>query len=711
MKRILFSLLVLFLLLGLAACSKDGGKEELTEIDAVKVSEQIVPLKYAVEIPEQSGSVWIDDALALFGDRVCYTGSDSEGACLFAYDPQSALSQVICSFPDQMLRDLAVSPEGQIYVLALPLDESHAGAVIEIDAEGRQTGSYMLDALDMGEDSSVREIRYAEGVLYLLSNEQLTAAKLGETFRKIFSLDVEPGAKMTVTGDGQLILGQLKDGKYRLYRLDSKKQTLEAAAAFNLSFSRIAAGQSWDLYLDDGSCLYGYRFADRTLEKLFSWTGLSITGGAVVETENSKLICTGKISFDKPTPLLTLAPKEADTAEGSTILLATTSEYGLDYRIQEAIREWNTENPDHPIEVVRYSVFDDGSDPRAARMRLAADIAAGKIPDIYDFSMVSIDTIPSSGQFARRGLLEDLYPYIDKDPELSREDFFSGVLRSLEISGGLYELVPEYSLTTSFAYSGAVGEASSWTYANFNDVVSQSPYVETLFDNHYGRAFWLGNVIAASGEKLVNWETGECYFDSDYFKNVLETAKTVPEEGLPHAYSTLNTDVQNSTSLLYYCNIGDIWMASIAPSAFGENYCFVGFPEIGNVIYPSLSFGISSFSANKEECWAFLRQFVTREYNTQFFLSPRRDGMQGQIDRAWKEVVEDGNDRIHPYGLEAMNEIAAIIENASLAARHDPQIWQIVWPEASAYFAGQRSLEDTVDLIQSRASIYMAEQS
>lgn len=58
-----------------------------------------------------------------------------------------------------------------------------------------------------------------------------------------------------------------------------------------------------------------------------------------------------------------------------------------------------------------------------------------------------------------------------------------------------------------------------------------------------------------------------------------------------------------------------------------------------------------------------------------------------------------------------MNEIAAIIENASLTARHDPQIWQIVWPEASAYFAEQRSLEDTVDLIQSRASIYMAEQS
>ena len=709
MKRILFSLLVLFLLLGLAACSKDGGKEELTEIDAVKVSEQIVPLKYAVEIPEQSGSVWIDDALALSGDRVYYTGSDSEGAYLFAYDPQSALSQVICSFPDQMLRDLTVSPEGQIYILALPLDESHAGAVIEIDAEGRQTGSYMLDALDMGEDSSVREIRYAEGVIYLLSNEQLTAAKPGETFRKIFSLDVEPGAKMTVTGDGQLILGQLKDGKYRLYRLDSKKQTLEAAAAFNLSFSRIAAGQSWDLYLDDGSCLYGYRFADRTLEKLFSWTGLSITGGAVVETENSKLISTGKISFDKPTPLLTLAPKEADTAEGSTILLATTSEYGLDYRIQEAIRQWNLENPQYPIEVVNYSVYCDGEDNRAAQMKLTADILSGKIPDIYDFSMASVDTIPSAAQYARRGLLEDLYPYIDNDPELTRGDFFSGIMQSLEINGGLYELVPEYSLLTTFASSKAVGAEENWTYKGLNAIVEQSGYFESIFDERNDRMFLLGNIIDASGKKLIDWSAGECHFDSEYFKDLLETMKKMPEYGVHKDYTSYIKEIQESKGLLYYMNMRDIWMVSTAPGAFGESYCLPGLPEVGSVIYPLCSFGISAWSENKEQCWEFLRQFLTKEYNGQFYLSPRIDGMQAQYDRAWQNV-EDVADA-HPYGQAAMQQVLDILDSVDTTARHDAQIWQIVCSEVGAYFAGQRSLEDTVNLIQSRASIYMAEQS
>ena len=89
-------------------------------------------------------------------------------------------------------------------------------------------------------------------------------------------------------------------------------------------------------------------------------------------------------------------------------------------------------------------------------------------------------------------------------------------------------------------------------------------------------------------------------------------------------------------------------------------------------------------------------------------MSPRIDGMQAQYDRAWPSV-EDGADA-HPYGQAAMQRVLDIWESVDAAARRDAQIWQSVCSEVGAYFAGQRSLEDTVDLIQSRAGIYMAEQ-
>ena len=91
------------------------------------------------------------------------------------------------------------------------------------------------------------------------------------------------------------------------------------------------------------------------------------------------------------------------------IRFATTDPNGLDSLVREAIREWNVQNPGCPIEVVDYSVYGT-QDSSLSAAKLLADMVAGDIPDIYDFSLSSIDTIPSSAQFARRGLLEDLVP-------------------------------------------------------------------------------------------------------------------------------------------------------------------------------------------------------------------------------------------------------------------------------------------------------------
>ena len=51
-----------------------------------------------------------------------------------------------------------------------------------------------------------------------------------------------------------------------------------------------------------------------------------------------------------------------------------------------------------------------------------------------------------------------------------------------------------------------------------------------------------------------------------------------------------------------------------------------------------------------------------------------------------------------------------IAVNCTTVMRHDPEIWQIVYSQSLAYFAGDKSLEETADQIQSRVSLYMAEQ-
>ena len=56
-------------------------------------------------------------------------------------------------------------------------------------------------------------------------------------------------------------------------------------------------------------------------------------------------------------------------------------------------------------------------------------------------------------------------------------------------------------------------------------------------------------------------------------------------------------------------------------------------------------------------------------------------------------------------------ELRAILESVTLTTEYDQEIMALIREDASAYFAGAKSLEETVKVIQSRVSIYVAEHS
>lgn len=656
--------------------------------------------------PKNESTIWTSNCLATYNGTVYYIGSDSEEYHICSFDPESANDKIIFSSKDRLFCDVAVSTDGFIFVLTTSITDDSVYEIIELDSSGTNLGEYSLKKIKMKDDWVPKEIEYSDGKLFLLSDKYLMATEIESEIKLCQSLPVKPISRISCTGDGKIVLAYNKDNEFYVQLYSTEDLNLIQTTTFNMLFGSISGGQTWDIFLSDSNALYGYRFGTNEFTKLFSWNGVGILRGSVVEAAGN-LICSGRISFDKQCPLLVLSPREIDQENSSVIRFATTDPEGIDFRVQEAIREWNNRNPHCPIEIIDYSVYS-SSDNNAAAIKLMADIVSGNMPDIYDFSMSSIDTIPSSAQFARRGLLEDLYPYIDNDPELSREDFIPGVINSLEISGGLYEVVPAFSLVTTFAASSVVGSEDNWTYDSYTSIIENNEHFDSIFDKHHDRMWLLGNIVDASGKKLVNWSSGECYFESDYFRKLLETAKKMPEKGIEMETPVLPDEVALSTGLLYYINANDVWMASTGPQAFKEDYCFPGLPEVGSAIYPLCSYGISSYSANKEQCWQFLRQFLTKEYRLKFFITPRIDGLREQINNTWEGFGEVR--QYHPHGLEAMNQLADIMINADTVVRHDPQIWQIVCSETGAYFADQRSVEETMKLIQSRVSIYMAEQ-
>lgn len=710
MKKLFMALLAAMLACGLTACSGASGTDEVshTEIDAALEAERIVTPAFAVETPSGDGELWTSDRLSALGSIVYYIGSDSEMYYVNRFDCETLTDTVLLRSADKLYCDVSVDSDSVVYVLAASANEDGEYEVIKINANGYFFESYSLRNLSTADGWIPSELEVSSGTLFIMGNNQLVSAEIGTEIKALETLTVQSGTKLARSYGGELLLGYNDGSNYRVdvYSLSAEKLTPTDSLVFNMPFSDISGGAFWDVYLSNSGALFGYRIETGEFKKLFSWNGIGIIQGGVAEV-GEKLVCAGGIEHGKPSSLLVLAPIEAGIENSGVIRFATTDPNGIDFRVQDAIRAWNGNHPNCPIEIVDYSVYG-GENSTLSSAKLMADIVVGNLPDIYDFSMTSVDTIPSSAQFARRGLLEDLYPYIDNDSELTRADFIPGVMSSLEINGGLYEVVPAFSLVTTFAASSAVGSEASWTYDALNAVLDSSDFFDTVFDKHHDRMWLLGNIVDASGKKLVDWSNGKCYFESDYFKNVLETMKRMPETGLQMQSPVLSDEVSMSTGLLYYINANDVWMASTAPQAFYEDYCFPGLPEVGSAVYPLLSYGISAYSANKELCWQFLRQFLTEEYRMKFFVSPRLDGLREQISSTW-EGFSDIH-QYHPYGLEAMNKLADIIIDADTVVRHDAQIWQIVHAAAEAYFAGGQSVEDTMKQIQSRVSIYLAEQ-
>ena len=175
----------------------------------------------------------------------------------------------------------------------------------------------------------------------------------------------------------------------------------------------------------------------------------------------------------------------------------------------------------------------------------------------------------------------------------------------------------------------------------------------------------------------------------------------------------------------------DLWMepvlgigssATLSKNFFQEDYEYAGFPGTsGNGSYFTDSsdyslkkgYGIMTSSEHKEAAWDFLRLLLlpeNQEYGGDLFfgIPVTRAAFEKLVD---KSIHEDTMFPEDSFTREDADKLRELVYSTEKMARQDDTLTEIISTEASAYFAGDKSLEDTVKNIQSRASIYVAEQA
>ena len=251
------------------------------------------------------------------------------------------------------------------------------------------------------------------------------------------------------------------------------------------------------------------------------------------------------------------------------------------------------------------------------------------------------------------------------------------------------------------------GHSDNWTYDYLQQVVEKNDKYDYLFDQFHRRDDWLRFMVTASGGKLVDWANGKCYFDSEYFIRLLEMSKERPAEGVPPVGGWSSDVIRNSRSLLYTQTYGNVRSAESLASEYGaENYVFVGLPEIGSVVMPEASIGISVTSHHKQLCWTFLRSFLVEDSRYTYDITMRRDiANQSVLDCLKQSSGYSDEDR--EKGMRALLEELEVVDTLYQV---DSNLWRIIEPEVGRFFSGQKSATEVAKVIQSRATLYLTEQ-
>lgn len=537
-----------------------------------------------------------------------------------------------------------------------------------------------------------------------------------------------------------------ENGEIAVRILDSERGVLldESYPIPQFPTEIIAGAGEYDFYFTTDTSLYGYKLESKESERLTSWVECDVNGsnmGGFRISEGGRIkayLAEANGTSDYAISLVSIENvKNEGAAQKEPLTLASISPT---IELCDAVIKFNRSSDKFRINLKNYYELVGETSYEDAVTKLTTELAAGNMPDLLDLSEMPYN------QLAAKGLLEDLYPYIDADSELSRGDFFENILSAYEVGGGLYAAVAGFGVVSVMGAESVVGDTPGWSYDDYNAALATMPEGCAGFDWFFSRETMLQYGLMIDLGSYVDWTGGTCRFDSDEFKALLAFAAQFPS----NEEIEVNADEAQSIGAPERIAQGQQMLTQVSLYTFNETSTdnpfkteatYIGFPNLtgksGSAISSIESYAMTSACTNKAAAWEFLRTFMTEDYqlggyyfptNKNAYATRREEAMKieyetddyghilldenGERKRKIIGYMYDGSTMSEIYsGMseERASAIDALIATADTLAQQDPAI-DIALKEAQAYFAGQKSADEVARVIQSKANIYINEQ-
>ncbi len=450
--------------------------------------------------------------------------------------------------------------------------------------------------------------------------------------------------------------------------------------------------------------------------------------------------CTGTEIPPTESEVSSEMPASEQAAEDIVLTLALTGSP----EIQDVIDEFNAADNGYRIEVKRYrenvgengqSITYSSEEQQYADLEILQDIINTDEIDIIcseSFSNgVYYEILKNKDAFA------DLYEFMAEDAVVNTSTLNQHILSLNETDGKLCSLPTFYGATTLIGETRYVGTKENWTVDAFISRWEQMPNNATIGGSRRSEDVYY-DLLRNNLEAFVDYENAQVHFDSPDFKRILEFCGSFESNhGEKTAYDYEAPEFVFEFHLDGFMSADDAFHGE-------EPYTLVGFPSSdGEGAYFSargVSYSISAKSPLEKRAgaWAFIRTFATYEYQMAHDIIPIDSNVPGMPaydsergfpinNRAFEEIAQgiiDGQyyggtaeDKGAAYEValptqEDYQKIAAYLDSIDRweTKGHGP-LWDIINEEVMYYFSGERSLDETVAVIQSRASIWISEQS
>ena len=699
--------------------------------------------------------------MQLVGDALCYismTGETEEEAqkiCRYSLTDRELVRLDIQWPPEEKKLEICsyiFEPDYGVWLIVNAYSADYGQLkryLCRFDSEGKNL-VYQDVTEEMGRGSYVGDMALdGQGRIYVFTSEHAPGEEAGVwlyTEEGSYQGELSFGASETV-----VVRGTANGEADRLYVCISKGESPDHCTVWEADFQEKkltkaiddfpninglcmgdfagVAGQSagameqHTLLLYDDRYVYGYNFSvhengfGQTLEELFAWTDSDINGYFVesmgVLEDGGYYAAVEDWENNDRCIVILRKTKAAEAAQKKNITLAAVN--GGSSLTALAVK-FNRSQVQYHLDLKNYDSLTD----------LYNAILTREPIDLIDLSGVNIESL------LRQGILEDLRPWMEQSEAFAPSDFLEGILDTYTVDGVLAGIPQTFSLRTMVGKKTLADESAltpERLFAAAQDSPGAVPVGATTRDE------MMQYLMTFNQDAFIDWETGECRFDSEQFEAVLEFVSRFPdslesekeEEYLPGR-------IQSGEVLYAIVDIYNLKSLQVYQEMFGKEVS-LGFPAIdgqgGTLLFPKNAFGITSVSQQKEGAWAFLESVLGAEeeiYNLRWMfgefpsLKKHMDTIASneiEEDRKWAEegyefgarIFEDGTIiQFHAVTREEIDTVLGLVKHARPCfSVQEDQVLRIIGEEAAAYYSGQKGAGDVMRIIQNRVQLYVNE--